>query len=102
MTEEEMEFFGIRRGPGRLSKYTIEHNKRAHDLALLGLTDEEIAKSFGIDQSTLYDWKNRYPDFADSINEGKEPADAKIVAALFNRAMGMAIPDGTETKFDDD
>ena len=101
MTDEEREFLGFGRGPGRPTLYKPDMPKRAYELALLGLTDEEIAKSLGVGYSTLTDWKVEYPEFGEAINDGKEPADAKVAAALFNRAMGMAIPDGVETKFDD-
>jgi hypothetical protein len=57
-------------------------------LALLGLKDKEIAATFGIAESTLSKWKNDHPEFSEALNAGKAPADAQVVARLYQRAMG--------------
>jgi hypothetical protein len=73
---------------GRPTEYNPEYVEQAHSLALLGATDAEIAEHFGIGERTLYEWKNRYPQFSQSIKKGKIPADAKVAHALFDRATG--------------
>lgn len=59
-----------------------------YKLALLGLKDQEISAVFGVADSTLSKWKNDYPEFSEALKNGKAPADAQVVARLFQRAMG--------------
>ena len=51
-----------------------------------GLTDEQIAHNIGIRRTTLYDWKNKYPDINDSLKKGKEIVDYEVENALLKRA----------------
>ena len=80
------------RSPGRPTKYTPAHAKKAAKLALLGLTDKQIAAALDISTATLHSWKKLYPSFLSSLNAGKEVADAEVVAALFQRAKGFRHP----------
>ena len=75
---------------GRPSRYRPEFAEQAYNIALLGKTDEEIAASFGINPDTLYEWKKKYPEFAESIRLGKLPADGKVARALYERAIGYS------------
>lgn len=51
-----------------------------------GLTDEDIAKNIGISRTTLYEWKNKYPDIANTLKKSKEVVDRIIENALFKKA----------------
>ncbi len=51
-----------------------------------GLTDDQIAHNIGIRRSTLYEWKNKHTDFADSIKKSKEVADFEVESALYKKA----------------
>lgn len=73
------------------SKYEPSHDRRAFKLALLGLTDEEIADHFEIAVSTLYLWKEKHPTFSEAINAGKTDADGDIAESLYFRAKGGMI-----------
>lgn len=53
-----------------------------------GLTDEQIADNIGIAASTLYDWKNKYPEVSESLKKGKEVVDRQVENALLKRALG--------------
>jgi len=53
-----------------------------------GLTDEQISHNIGISKVTLYDWKNKYPDFSNSLKKGKEVVDIEVENALLKRAKG--------------
>lgn len=75
-------------GPGVESLYDPSMNDMAMKLALLGLTDEEIAKYFGVTEATLTNWKNEFPAFFVSLQSGKVEADANVAASLYRRAMG--------------
>lgn len=53
-----------------------------------GLTDEQIAKKCGCACSTLYDWKNKYPEISEALKKGKEVVDIQVENALLKRALG--------------
>lgn len=53
-----------------------------------GDTDEIIAKKIGINKTTLYDWKKRFPELADALKKGKEIVDIEVENALLDRAIG--------------
>lgn len=52
-----------------------------------GLTDEQIAEGLGIHVSTLYDYKNKYPEFSEALKNGKEVVDYQVEKALLTKAL---------------
>lgn len=78
---------------GRPTKYNPELNHTVYKLCLLGLTDEELASFLEIAVSTLNDWKNVYPEFSESIKNGKQIADAEVAFKLYDRATGFHYDD---------
>lgn len=63
-----------------------------------GLTDEQIAHNIGIARSTLYGWKNSYPEFDEALRKGKEVIDREVENALLNRALGYSYVEEQETE----
>lgn len=78
---------------GRPTEYKQEYNDQARKLCLLGYTDKELAKFFEVTEWTINQWKKEYPEFSQSIKEGKENADAEVAERLFLRAKGYEHPD---------
>lgn len=78
---------------GRPTLYQAAYAEQARRLALLGQTDAEMAAFFGVNEATLHRWKHAHKDFCESIKEGKSDADAKVAAALYQRALGYSHPD---------
>lgn len=78
-------------GPGRDSKYQPEFADQARKLCLLGFTDEELGRFFGVCEATINNWKDRFPAFLASIMEGKDIADAHVADSLYRRATGEEI-----------
>lgn len=74
---------------GRPSKYDPDYNTQVEKLAKLGAIDSEIADFLEIAESTLNEWKLKYPDFSESIKRGKLIADANVADRLYQRAMGF-------------
>jgi transcriptional regulator with XRE-family HTH domain len=53
-----------------------------------GLIDSEIAKRLGISLATLYNYKNKYPRFAESLKNAKAEADYVVKESLYKKATG--------------
>jgi transposase-like protein len=67
---------------------------KSHDGLLLiegwardGLTDEQIAHNMGIATGTLYEWKKKYHEIAESLKKSKEVADREVENALYKKAL---------------
>ena len=60
-----------------------------------GLTDEQIAKNIGINRTTLYDWKKKETNIADTLKKGKEIIDFEVENALLKRALGYEYEEET-------
>lgn len=65
------------------------HPRKANQLALLGLNEEEMATILDIAESTLSKWKIDFPEFSEALKEGKVFANAHIASRLYNRAEGL-------------
>lgn len=75
---------------GRPSSYRTEFAELAGRLALLGLTDAEIAGVLGTSEVTVNAWKKEQPAFAQALNDGKAVADSRVVESLYQRALGYS------------
>jgi len=76
---------------GRPSLYKKEYNEQVFKLCLLCATDNEIANFFNVEPSTINNWKKDYPEFLESIKEGKIQADANVAKSLYRKAVGYEI-----------
>ena len=66
-----------------------------------GLTDEMIAHNIGITTTTFYDWKKKYPQFAEAVKRGKEVVDIMVENALLKSAMGYSYDEVTQIGMED-
>jgi transposase-like protein len=71
---------------GRPSKYQPETVERLLTALADGLTHKQACMAAGIGQSTLADWRERYPDLETRMNEAREVARQKALSAI--RAAG--------------
>lgn len=78
---------------GRPSKYCDEYVEQAYKLALLGLTDVQMADFFEVCEATFTNWKSEHPELLASIRRGKGKADAQVAASLYQAAIGYQHPD---------
>ena len=60
-----------------------------------GLFNKQIAYNMGINNATLYEWQNRFPEFADAIKKGKKVIDEQVENSLLKRAMGYQYEEDT-------
>lgn len=72
----------------RPSKYKPEYSEQALKLCRLGAKDAELADFFHVSEQTINAWKEAYPEFLESLKEGKGLADAEVADKLFKRATG--------------
>lgn len=56
----------------------------------LGMTDKQIAKNIGVTTVTLYDWKRRYPEFAEVVRQAKQELKLELEQSMLDLAMGKA------------
>ena len=82
-----------KRKVGRPTKYDSIDLKLVTRVASLNLTDKQIAKALNISEATLNNYKELYPEFLESLKKGKALVDDKVVASLFQRAVGYSHPD---------
>jgi len=73
---------------GRRTIYKPELDNQAYEMCLLGYTDKQIAKEFGVTERTINNWKAKHPSFFQSLKSGKRPADGKVALSLYQRATG--------------
>ena len=92
-----------------------ETDQKAFRLALLGLTDEQMAAALDISTTSYYNWKDPKHkhfkrSFVESLRNAKDDADAKVFACMYQRAIGYdkeirltkVMDDGTEVEYLDD
>jgi hypothetical protein len=73
---------------GRPTKYDPKRLPDIFKFVLLGATDQELADFLGVAMANLYKWKQRYPEFRDTLLRAKEGANADVAHALYQRAKG--------------
>lgn len=87
---------GKRPGAGRKAiEYRPEYAHIAHQAALLGATDAQIAAFFKVTETVIQRWKKQHPEFAKAIKDGKLMADAEVAHGLYRIAIGYQC---TETQ----
>ncbi len=73
----------------RQKQYQPEvHDRWAWSLAIKGATVEEIAVAFGVTTRTINRWVRENKSFGESLNTGREVANAQVEKSLFERATG--------------
>lgn len=78
---------------GAPTKYREEYVDLGYKFSLLGATDEQLARNFEVDVSTVSNWKNEHPEFLEALKKGKEQADATVAKSLYHRATGYEHPE---------
>jgi len=72
---------------------------QATQLALLGHSDVEIAKVWGISAECLGKWKNDKPGFYEALQQGRVPAQGEVAASLFKAALGYEYEEDAVTSY---
>jgi transposase-like protein len=78
---------------GRPTKYNDEYLRQVQELAMIGFSDERIAKFLGTNRESFRQWKKKHPEFLGALQKGRTLATQKVVVSLFERAIGYSHPD---------
>lgn len=70
---------------------TKEKLKCLENMARKGYRDIDIAKKIGISKVTFYDWKKRFPKFAEALQRGKDEYDDTVEETLYNMTQGYYV-----------
>jgi transcriptional regulator with XRE-family HTH domain len=74
---------------GRSDSYRPEYAEIVRKLALLGWTDQQIAKHLGVSRTTLWSWQKTHEDLYEALSRAKDLADAEVLNALYQSAIGF-------------
>lgn len=77
----------------RKSSYKPEYALQAAKLTKLGAIDIELADFFEVSEKTINNWKKNFPEFLQSLKQGKDEADTRVKQALYHRAIGYSHPE---------
>jgi hypothetical protein len=81
---------------GQPTKYKSEFVEQVHKLAAGGFLDKQIADFFKISEATLNTWKQKHPEFFESLQKGKDDFDStKVESSLLKRALGFKYTETT-------
>lgn len=72
------------------SKYSKAFDRRCHDYALLGASDEEIAELLGVHRETFVTWTVEQPSLARALARARVDAPARVVKSLHRAANGFS------------
>lgn len=79
---------------GRPSLYQPEFVEVAHRVvAILGATDEELAKVLGFHVNTIRAWAKVHLEFGKMLTTAKLEADSQVGVRLYRRALGYSYDD---------
>jgi hypothetical protein len=77
---------------GRPTKYQADYPRWARAFCMLRATDNDLAQCFNVSLGTIIRWLKDEPEFRAAVDEGRHVADARVVEALYDRAIGYTIP----------
>jgi hypothetical protein len=82
---------------GRPTKYKLRYEEQVYKLALEGFTDKKMAEFFKVDERTINNWKEKHPEFFQSLKRGKDEYDSDVIEkSLAKRASGYQYTEVTK------
>lgn len=61
--------------------------------SLVSSTNWQLAKMFGVDETTVSGWMGLHPQFSIAVNRARANVDQQVEGALFQRAVGYTHPE---------
>ena len=83
----------IRNRAGRLLAenkrlFLPDHLDQVRAIAMRGVTEEQMSEIFDISQGQIKQWKKQFPLFKDALEQGYTDADAAVLSAVYQSAVG--------------
>jgi hypothetical protein len=75
---------------GRPPKYKKEYAEQARKICKLGATDVQLGDIFGVSEATIYNWKNKYPEFLEAVGAGKLTPLENVELSLYKSCIGYS------------
>jgi hypothetical protein len=76
-----------KRKRGRPPIYRPEFTEQVTNYCLLGATNEELGRVFGVDDRTINRWLVTKSEFCQAVKDGREVADANVANSLYRKAL---------------
>lgn len=65
-----------------------EHLDQVRAIAMRGMTEDQMSQIFDISREQMGVWKRQYPEFKKAIEDGYTDADAAVLSAVYQSAVG--------------
>jgi transposase-like protein len=88
------------REPGRPTDYRPEMCEQVQQWVQDGIVNHEIAARLGIVESTLYDWKNTFPEFAEAFEIGHHYRHQNVKNSLYKKCNGFEYDEVTKERME--
>ena len=69
------------------TKWNKDRCRQIYEMALLGLTEAQMARILDISPELIKYWKKNKLDFQKALQDGKDLADAKVVANFYQNCL---------------
>lgn len=87
---EEKTWYGGR--PPMYTKWLTEEGlEKVTEWSSKGLTNRQIAANIGISPTSWYEWKTRFPELVNALENGKDDSVQHVVGALLKNATGSQV-----------
>lgn len=84
--------------PGVYGRYDPAMCERVRIMCINGAAIVDVARDLGISPSTVYYWRNQYPEFAQAFRSGGESAVDFAEIRLWEKAVGYRYQEEVVTK----
>ena len=74
------------------TKYRLEFVDQARKLAVMGVTNAQLADFFNVSERTIDSWIADKLEFSEAVKVGKAEADKRVERSLYERALGYSHP----------
>ena len=80
------------KGGGAPTKFKPEYAPTAGRLcAMMGFTDEKLARFFGVTEKTIITWRMKHVEFATAVRVGKAKTDDEVERAVVKGIAGYYV-----------
>lgn len=79
-----------------------DHLDQVRAIAMRGITEKQMAEVFDIHPRQIGLWKRQYPTFKDALEEGYTDADAAVLSAVYQSAVGYTHDEEKVFQWDGD